>query len=75
MIYTATRQFPTEEQFGLTSQLRRAACSITSNIAEGFSHGSYKDKIRFYEMALGSTTEVQNQLLIARDIAYITDSF
>ncbi len=68
LLYRATKEFPDDERFGLIPQLRRAAVSITSNIAEGFSRGTYKDKIRFYEMALGSVTEVQNQLLIARDI-------
>ena len=71
-IYKLTKQFPKEEQFGLTSQLRRAAVSFTSNSAEGFSRSSYKDKSKFYTMALGSLTEVQSQLLIARDIGYIT---
>lgn len=71
MIYDATRKFPKEEQFGLTIQLRRAGVSFTSNIAEGFSRNSYKEKLQFYSMALGSLTEVQNQLLIAKDIGYI----
>lgn len=72
MIYKVTQQFPREEIFGLTSQLRRAAVSFTSNIAEGFSRPSYKEKIQFYCRALGSLTEVQNQLLIARDINYLS---
>ncbi len=71
-VYEITKQFPKEEQFGLTNQLRRAAVSITSNIAEGFSRNSYKEKLQFYSVSLGSTTEVQNQLLIARDLQYIT---
>ena len=71
-IYNTTKVFPKEEMFGLTSQLGRAAVSITSNIAEGFSRNSFKEKMRFYYIALGSTTEVQNQLLIARDMGYIT---
>lgn len=72
MIYELTKKFPKEEVFGLTNQLRRAAVSFTSNIAEGFSRNSYKEKLQFYTMALGSLTEIQNQLLIARDINYIT---
>lgn len=73
VIYTVTKSFPKEEQFGLTNQLRRACVSVTSNIiAEGFSRGSYKEKLQFYSMALGSLTEVQNQLLIAKDIVYIS---
>jgi len=71
-IYKITGNFPKEEQFGLTNQIRRAVVSITSNIAEGFSRSSYKEKSQFYSMALGSLTEVQNQLLIARDLRYIT---
>jgi len=71
-IYIITKKFPHEESFALTSQMRRAAVSITSNLAEGFSRQSYNDKIRFYFMAQGYNTELQNQLLIARDIHYIT---
>jgi len=60
MIYQITKQFPREEVFGLISQMRRCAVSITSNIAEGFSRQSYKEKVQFYSMALGSVTEIQN---------------
>jgi len=74
MIYKTTKSFPRDELFALTSQMRRAAVSITSNIAEGFSRQSYKEKIQFYSMSLGSLTEIQNQLLIARDIKYITNA-
>ena len=70
-IYDITKKFPKDEQFGLTNQIRRAVVSITSNIAEGFSRQSLKEKAQFYSMALGSLTEVQNQLLIARDIKYL----
>ncbi len=76
MIYDVTRQFPREEQFGLTNQMRRAAVSITSNIAEGFSRQSFREKSQFYSMALGSLTELQNQLLISKDVKYVSnDSF
>ena len=71
-VYRITRNFPREEQFGLTIQLRRAAVSFTSNIAEGFSRNSYKEKLQFYFIALGSLTEIQNQLLIAKDLEYIS---
>ncbi|MBI5733396.1 MAG: four helix bundle protein [Candidatus Kerfeldbacteria bacterium] len=71
MIYKITTDFPKTELFALVDQLRRAAVSITSNIAEGFSHQGYSEKIHFYSIAQGSVTEVQNQLLIARDIGYI----
>ena len=72
IVYTLTKSFPREEVFGLVQQIRRAVVSISSNIAEGFSRQTYQDKIRFYFMAQGSVTEVQDQLLIARDVAYIT---
>src|SRR3989344_4705851 len=72
-VYKTTQNFPKEEMFGLTNQLRRAIISFTSNIAEGFSRNSYKEKLQFYSIALGSLSEVQNQLLIARDIGYITN--
>src|SRR3989338_6282576 len=71
-IYQLTKSFPKEELFALTSQMRRAAVSITSNIAEGFSRKSYKEKVNFYSMAQGSLTELQSQLLISRDIGYIS---
>jgi len=74
MVYKITKDFPKEELFGLVSQLRRAAVSVTSNIAEGFSRFSYKEKIQFYSMALGSLTELQNQLLVARDVGYLNES-
>jgi len=71
LIYQATKLFPREELYGLTSQLKRAAVSISSNIAEGFGRQYYKEKIQFYFLSKGSLTEVQNQLLIARDIGYL----
>lgn len=71
MIYTHTKSFPRDELFGLTSQIRRCAVSITSNIAEGFSRNSWKEKVQFYAISLGSVTELQNQLLISRDVGYI----
>lgn len=70
-VYNATKGFPKEELFALISQVRRAVVSITCNIAEGFSRTSYKDKAHFYSIALGSLTETQNLLLIARDLGYI----
>jgi four helix bundle protein len=72
MVYEITKKFPKEELFRLVSQLCRAVVSITSNIAEGFSRNSTKEKAQFYAMALGSLTEVQNQILIARDLHYIS---
>jgi four helix bundle protein len=70
-IYKSTKGWPSEELFGLVSQIRRAIVSVTSNLAEGFSRSTMKDKSRFYSMALGSLTEAQNQLLIARDLKYL----
>jgi four helix bundle protein len=62
MVYKITKSFPNEEVFGLTIQMRRSAVSSTSNIAEGFSRHTHKEKIQFYSIALGSVTELQNQL-------------
>jgi four helix bundle protein len=70
-IYKITKSFPRSELFGLTNQMRRCSISIVSNIAEGFSRSTFKDKNQFYIMALGSTTEFQSQLLIARDLKYV----
>lgn len=70
-IYKATDKFPKHEIFGLSNQMRRCSVSITSNIAEGFSRRTPKDKNQFYYMALGSITELQNQLLISRDLGYL----
>jgi len=70
-IYQLTKDFPKEELFGLVSQMRRAAVSITSIIAEGFSRFSYKEKTQFYSMSHGSLTELQNQILIAKDVGYL----
>lgn len=70
-IYKLTRDFPKTETFGLTSQLRRAAVSITSNIAEGFGRKSVKEKIQFYYVAQASMNEFKNQLIISRDIEYL----
>ncbi len=70
-IYRATENFPAKEQFGLTNQIRRAAVSIASNLAEGFGRRSVADKSHFYDMARASLHEVQAQLLIARDVGYL----
>ena len=71
MVYEITRNFPKEELFGLVSQMRRAAVSITSNIAEGFSRQFYREKVQFYTVAQSSNTELQNQLLVAKDVGYL----
>ena len=72
-IYKITLRFPREEVFGLTSQMRRAGISVTSNIAEGFGRFSVKEKIQFYNIAQGSLYELQNQLIISGDIGYLSE--
>ncbi len=73
MVYASTEQFPQKEMFGLTNQMRRCVVSVTSNIAEGFGRNTSKDKVQFYSIAQGSLTELQNQLLIARDVKYVNE--
>jgi len=73
LIYKLTQNFPKQEIFGLISQMRRSASSVSSNIAEGFSRNTSKDKTQFYSIAQGSLTELQDQLLISRDIGYISE--
>ncbi|MEK9178580.1 MAG: four helix bundle protein [Patescibacteria group bacterium] len=70
IVYKITKKFPSEEKFGLSDQMRRCSVSISSNIAEGFSRRGQKEKTQFFYMALGSLTELQNQLLVARDLNY-----
>lgn len=70
-IYSATRAFPREEQFGLTAQMRRASVSISSNIAEGTSRSSDKDFLRFVEIAYGSLMEVVSQSRIASQQSFL----
>ncbi len=71
-IYAITSKFPDHEKFGLRSQLNRASVSIPSNIAEG-SRGSDKEFKQFLNIALGSSFEVETQLILANRIGYITD--
>ncbi len=72
-IYKLTKKFPKDELFGLISQMRRSAVSITSNIAEGFGRRTFKDKAHFYYQSRGSISELKNQLILSRDIAYISE--
>jgi four helix bundle protein len=67
-VYQATRAFPREELFGLTSQMRRAAVSVGSNIAEGCCRGSDADFARFLQIGLGSAGELENLILVASDL-------
>ncbi len=71
MVYKLTREFPKEETYSLTDQMRRAVSSITANIAEGFGRQTYKDKLQFYYVAQGSLTELKNFILISRDVEYL----
>lgn len=73
-IYKITSTFPRSEMFALVDQMRRCAVSITSNIAEGFSRFSGKEKLQFFRISAGSTTELQNQLLIAKDVGFINQN-
>ena len=70
-VYKLTEKFPSKEVFSLTDQMRRAAVSITSNIAEGFGRQTYKEKIQFYYVSSGSISELKNQIMIAKDLDYI----
>ncbi len=72
MIYLQTNNFPDRERFGLSSQMQRAAVSIVSNIAEGVSRNSVKEKIRFVELAYGSLMELYCQLYVSVDLDYLT---
>lgn len=69
--YKATKKFPADELYSLVNQMRCCVVSITSNIAEGFSRQTKKEKLQFYSIAKGSLTELQNQLILARDVEYI----
>ncbi len=73
-VYLLSEKFPQKEDFALTSQIRRAAVSITSNIAEGTSRFSIKDKSHFVEIAYGSLMETYSQLQVAADLGYITNA-
>ena len=73
LIYKITKTFPKNETFALVDQLIRAVVSITSNIAEGFGRHGIKEKIQFYYLAQASLAEVQNQVIIAKDVNYINN--
>ncbi|KKQ79233.1 MAG: Ribosomal protein S23 [Candidatus Moranbacteria bacterium GW2011_GWD2_38_7] len=70
-IYKITKTFPVDERFGITDQIRRASTSVGANIAEGFGRFHYKEKIKFYYIARGSSCEVQNFIFMAQDLGYI----
>jgi len=73
-IYRITSKFPKEELFTLSNQMRRSASSIPSNIAEGCGRGSNKDYARFLQIAMGSAFELDYQILLSRDLGYISPS-
>ena len=72
-VYRASKVFPKDELFGLTSQIRRAVSSIPTNIAEGCGRASNKDYAHFLQIAIGSASEVEYELLLAHDLEYIND--
>ncbi len=72
-VYNLTKQFPKDETYGLTSQIRRASASISTNIVEGASYKSQKEFGRFLQIAIGSASEVEYQLELAKDLKYISE--
>ena len=72
-VYKVSQVFPKDELFGLTSQVRRAASSIPTNLAEGCGRASNKDYAHFLQIAIGSASEVEYELLLAHDLEYIND--
>ncbi|MDQ6828549.1 MAG: four helix bundle protein [Gemmatimonadota bacterium] len=73
-VYALTKLFPANERYGLTTQIRRCACSIPIDIAEGCGRQTSKELTRFVEIALGSASELDYQLLLAHDLGFITPS-
>ena len=73
LVYTITSKFPPQEQYGLTSQIRRATISIAANIAEGSGRVSAKDQAHFYQMAYSSALELYNQFIISNDLKMISE--
>ena len=72
-VYKATQHFPANERYGLISQIRRAAASIPTNIAEGCGRQGNRELAHFLSMAAGSSSEIDYQLLLARDLTYLSD--
>lgn len=74
LVYRETKRFPRDEIFGFTSQMRRSALSIPSNIAEGRQRKTAKDFIQFLRISLGSCAELETQMIIARNLGYLDES-
>ena len=72
-LYLLTREFPSDEKFGLVSQIRRSAISVSSNIVEGSYRSSDKDKANFMNIAFGSLMELLSQVIISKDLEYINE--
>ena len=72
-VYQLTANYPSDERFGLTNQMRRCSISIPSNIAEGFGRGSDKELVQFLYISLGSSNELNTQLTISYELSYITE--
>ena len=71
-IYKSTRNFPKDEMYGLVSQMKRSVVSITANVAEGFGRYHFKEKIQFYYIARGSASELESEIMIAKDVGYMS---
>lgn len=71
-VYLILEKFPDSEKFGLTSQIKRSAISVSSNIAEGCGRRTYKDLSRFLDIAIGSLCEIETQIYLAQDLAFIS---
>ena len=72
-IYKITKEFPKEERYGITDQLRRASVSMTSNIAEGWGYYHLSNKVRYYYQSKGSSCEVQNLIIVSHDLKLLND--
>ena len=74
LVYKITNNFPGDERYGLTSQIRRAAASIPTNIAEGYGRSGQSERSHFLNIAIGSASEVEYQLILAKDLGYIYET-
>lgn len=74
IVYKITNDFPKVETYSVIDQMRRAAASVTANIAEGFGRQGYKEKLPFYYLSQGSLTELKNFILIAKDVGYLNET-